>query len=150
MEAPKSLDSLFKDKIFRIPDYQRGYAWQREQLKDFWEDLVNLSGDRSHYTGVLTLAQISKAHVESNAKEHWLVKGHSYSVHHVVDGQQRLTTFILFLQAFVDILKALPANAGKANTEIYIADSLSVADLESRYLLKNSLKIMLPLSCMIL
>ena len=44
MEEPKSLDSLFKEKIFRIPDYQRGYAWQREQLKDFWEDLINLSG----------------------------------------------------------------------------------------------------------
>ena len=50
MEEPKSLDSLFKEKIFRIPDYQRGYAWQHEQLKDFWEDLVD---DLSHYTGVL-------------------------------------------------------------------------------------------------
>ena len=48
MEEPKSLDSLCKEKIFRIPDYQRGYAWQREQLKDFWEDLINLSGDSSH------------------------------------------------------------------------------------------------------
>ena len=54
MEEPKSLDSLFKEKIFRIPDYQRGYAWQREQLKDFWEDLVNLPEGRFHYTGVLT------------------------------------------------------------------------------------------------
>jgi hypothetical protein len=26
MEEPKPLDSLFKEKIFRIPDYQRGYA----------------------------------------------------------------------------------------------------------------------------
>ena len=24
MNEPKSLDSLFKEKIFRIPDYQRG------------------------------------------------------------------------------------------------------------------------------
>ena len=37
MEDPKSLDSLFKEKIFRIPDYQRGYAWKEKQLKDFWE-----------------------------------------------------------------------------------------------------------------
>lgn len=32
MEEPKSLDSLFKEKIFRIPDYQRGYAWVREPV----------------------------------------------------------------------------------------------------------------------
>lgn len=58
MEEPKSLDSLFKEKLFRIPDYQRGYAWRHEQLKDFWEDLVNLAEGRSHYTGVLTLKEI--------------------------------------------------------------------------------------------
>ncbi len=60
MEEPKPLDSLFKEKIFRIPDYQRGYAWRQEQLKDFWEDLINLPGNqskRSHYTGVLTLKE---------------------------------------------------------------------------------------------
>lgn len=39
MDEPKSLDSLFKEKIFRIPVYQRGYAWQKNQLKDFREDL---------------------------------------------------------------------------------------------------------------
>jgi uncharacterized protein with ParB-like and HNH nuclease domain len=51
----KPLESLFKEKFVRIPDYQRGYAWQRERLKDFWDDLVNLSGARSRYTGVLML-----------------------------------------------------------------------------------------------
>ena len=57
MIAPKSLDSLFKEKLFRIPDYQRGYAWQLNQLTAFWEDLVNLPAARSHYTGVLTLKE---------------------------------------------------------------------------------------------
>jgi len=85
MEEPKSLDSLFKEKIFRIPDYQRGYDWQREQLKDFWEDLINLSGDRSHYTGVLTLKQIPVRDIAKSAKEFWLVDDHSYRVHHIVD-----------------------------------------------------------------
>jgi uncharacterized protein with ParB-like and HNH nuclease domain len=51
MERPKSLQSLFKEKIFRIPDYQRGYSWQPEQLKAFWEDLLSLPERRSHYTG---------------------------------------------------------------------------------------------------
>ena len=137
MEEPKSLDSLFKGKIFRIPDYQRGYAWRREQLKDFWEDLVNLSDERSHYTGVLTLKQISDHEIARNAKEFWLVDDHSYHVYHIVDGQQRLTTVIIFLQAFVDYTIALPENKEKTAESIYITDSMSLADLESRYLFRT-------------
>ncbi len=137
MEEPKPLDSLFKEKIFRIPDYQRGYAWQREQLKDFWEDLINLSGDRSHYTGVLTLKQIPVRDIAKSAKEFWLVDDHSYRVHHIVDGQQRLSTFIIFLQSFVDFVKTLPENKDKPDESIYITDSLSVAALQSRYLFKT-------------
>lgn len=137
MEEPKSLDSLFKEKIFRIPDYQRGYAWQHEQLKDFWEDLINLSSDRSHYTGVLTLKLISQAEIAENSKEYWLVDDHSYKVLHIVDGQQRLTTFIIFLQAFADFVKTLPENSGKADQDIYIADSLSLLGLQERFLFKT-------------
>ena len=136
MERPKSLDSLFSEKIFRIPDYQRGYAWQRDQLTQFWEDLINLSDTRSHYTGVLTLKQITTADIPKNAKEFWLVDDHSYSVYHIVDGQQRLTTFIIFLQAFIDFIKALPENKEKPESEIYITDSLNIATLQARYLFK--------------
>ena len=113
MDEPKSLDSLFKEKIFRIPDYQRGYAWQHEQLKDFWEDLINLSSDRSHYTGVLTLKLIPQSEVAENSTEYWLVDD-SYKVLHIVDGQQRLTTFIIFLQGLADFVKTLPENKDKA------------------------------------
>lgn len=137
MEEPKSLDSLFKEKIFRIPDYQRGYAWQREQLKDFWEDLINLSDDRSHYTGVLTLKQIPTQDINKNEKEYWLVEDHSYSLYHIVDGQQRLTTFIIFLQAFVDYIKKMPEYKDETDHAIYITDSLSIADLQSKYLFKT-------------
>ena len=55
MNGLESLSSLFNNKIFRIPDYQRGYAWGDKQLDDFWEDLVTLPFDRFHYTGMLSL-----------------------------------------------------------------------------------------------
>ncbi len=42
MNELKSLSQIFQERIFRIPDYQRGYAWQAAQLRDFWEDIVNL------------------------------------------------------------------------------------------------------------
>ena len=38
----KSFSEIFNECIFRIPDYQRGYAWGTDQLVDFWEDLINL------------------------------------------------------------------------------------------------------------
>lgn len=134
MDEPRSLESLFKEKIFRIPDYQRGYAWQREQLKDFWEDLVNLSGSRSHYTGVLTLKQIPARDIAKSDKEYWLVEDHAYQVYHIVDGQQRLTTFIIFLQALVDFIKTVPENQGKTDADIYITENLNVTELQNRYL----------------
>jgi uncharacterized protein with ParB-like and HNH nuclease domain len=67
--------------------------------------------------------------VHESDKEYWLVEDHSYKLYHIVDGQQRLTTFIIFLQAFVDFVKALPDNQGKTDHEIYITDSLSVTEV---------------------
>jgi hypothetical protein len=136
MEEPKSLDSLFKEKIFRIPDYQRGYAWRHEQLKDFWEDLVNLADGRSHYTGVLTLKEIPNGEIRSNDKEFWLVEDYSYKLYHIVDGQQRLTTFVIFLQSFVDLFKGLPENKTRADQAIYITDTLNVSAVQEKYLFR--------------
>ncbi|RYX84088.1 DUF262 domain-containing protein, partial [bacterium] len=52
------LDDIFDKRIFRIPDYQRGYAWGEKQLVDFWEDLMNLDENRLHYTGVLSIKKV--------------------------------------------------------------------------------------------
>ena len=134
MDDPKPLDSLFKEKLFRIPDYQRGYAWGREQLDAFWEDLINLPAGRSHYTGVLTLNEIPPADVRQDDKEFWLIDDHSYKLYHIVDGQQRLTTFTLFLQAFIELLRRLPENEGQADEAIYLTETLSVAAVERKFL----------------
>ena len=50
MNELQSLSQIFQNKIFRIPDYQRGYAWQSQQLRDFWED-IHLQSDRHYHTG---------------------------------------------------------------------------------------------------
>ena len=31
----ENLSTLFRDKLYRIPDYQRGYAWNIKQLEEF-------------------------------------------------------------------------------------------------------------------
>ena len=45
MKDMLSLSELFNRKLFRIPDYQRGYAWEKQQVEDFWNDLMLLHKD---------------------------------------------------------------------------------------------------------
>ena len=78
----KSLSDIFVNDVqFIVPDYQRGYSWGQEQLDDLWEDLENISGNRSHYTGMFTFCKS-----ESGDR--------CYSI---VDGQQRMTTLIILI-----------------------------------------------------
>jgi len=135
MNSPIGLDSLFKEKIFRIPDYQRGYAWQKPQYKDFWEDLVNLQKDRSHYTGVITLKEILPADIKDDSKEYWLVEDHSYKVFHIVDGQQRLTTCIIFLQSLIEFVRSL--HKDKKDEDIYLTDSLALESIITKFIYKQ-------------
>lgn len=99
----KTLVEIFNNSFFRIPDYQRGYAWKEEQLEDFWEDLENLKEGNKHYTGLLTVEQIKKEDVEKLEKwqdDLWMFsKG--FKAFYVIDGQQRLTTIIILLQSIL-------------------------------------------------
>ena len=135
---PVSLDELFNNKIFRIPDYQRGYAWQTEQLRQFWDDLVNLGEGRSHYTGLITMRKIAADNFADRYKEeHWLVDEHSHRAYHIVDGQQRLTTCIVLLQAFVELMRSLDGNKGKCDRDIFVSDTLTVHDSIKKYVYRQ-------------
>lgn len=80
-----NLDGVIEKGVFEIPSYQRGYAWQKEQLKDFWNDLEHVSklGDKFHYMHSLTLRE-SENEFEDSAFE-------------IIDGQQRLATSLILL-----------------------------------------------------
>lgn len=98
----KSLSEIFNESIFRIPDYQRGYAWLKDQLVDFWEDLVNLPHGKNHYTGLLSIKRVNDWS-SSYKNEEWLLnKG--YKLYHIVDGQQRLTTFSIFVHEILSFV----------------------------------------------
>jgi len=105
-----SLSELFVDKIFRIPDYQRGYAWTEFQLDDFWDDIDSLSDSRSHYTGMLSLKELTYQEYANWEEENWIIKDKNYKAFHVVDGQQRLTTFIICLNSLLVYAKAKNIN----------------------------------------
>jgi len=103
------------------------------QLDAFWKDLVNLHPFRSHDTGVATLKQVPSGEISEDSKKFWLVDDYSYKLYHGVDGQQRLTTFIIFLQSFVEPVRSLPENDGKPDDEIYVSDTLNVASVRKKF-----------------
>ena len=96
-----SLSEIFDKSIFRIPDYQRGYAWAKSQLDDFWEDIDNLSDERNHYTGMLSLKELKEEDYKDWEEEKWIIRDKKYKAFHVVDGQQRLTTFVIFVSCIL-------------------------------------------------
>lgn len=92
---------LKEDRRFMVPLYQRKYQWAEHRLLPFWEDVAAkaaevLRGESrfDHYMGALILAPID---VGSQIGKTPVVQ--------VVDGQQRLTTFQLFLAALREVAR---------------------------------------------
>ncbi|RVZ17173.1 DUF262 domain-containing protein [Helicobacter pylori] len=86
-----TLDGVAEKGVFEIPSYQRGYAWQKRQLKDFWNDLEHVSklGNKFHYMHSLTLRGLENE-LEDSAFE-------------IIDGQQRLATSLILLDLLAKI-----------------------------------------------
>lgn len=94
MENLYTVGKVFSDRVFCIPDYQRGYAWEEQQCQDFVEDLELLGTHKEHFLGLLIL------HAHSGDSSTVVDQGgRAYTFYDVIDGQQRLTTVVLFLNA---------------------------------------------------
>ena len=133
MNKLQSLSQIFNKRIFRIPDYQRGYAWQGQQLRDFWEDIVNLQPDRYHYTGLLSLKELNQEESRKLGNDDsWLLDS-GFDAYHIVDGQQRLTTFVIMLNEIIEFTCKLPDNNGKSDDEIYLGFD-NIRDIKAKYI----------------
>ena len=97
----QKLPSIFGTGFFRIPDYQRGYAWKEKQLTELWEDLEDIQKEpnsnsyKPHYTGMLSLKEIPNNRLLQ--EERALVQKGMAEFYDVVDGQQRLTSILVLL-----------------------------------------------------
>ncbi len=72
-----------------IPIYQRRYSWQEKQCEQLWSDILRAGSDESvslHFVGSVVYIQDGLAGVMDQS---WLV----------IDGQQRVTTITLLLEA---------------------------------------------------
>ena len=89
-----TLRELLSDNYYyRIPDYQRGYSWDKE-FQDLWDDIKRLfhsNTERKHYIGMITLDEIKERELINESLE-------KTSSFYIVDGQQRITSLIIILQ----------------------------------------------------
>ena len=84
------LDFLKRSQQFVIPIYQRTYSWTEQQCRQLWDDIIR-AGKRddisAHFIG-------SVVYIEQGLYQ---VSGISPLL--VIDGQQRLTTAMLLIEA---------------------------------------------------
>ncbi len=105
-----ALDKLFLNRVFRVPDYQRGFSWDPLQVGEFLEDLELLRPGRYHYTGTVVV------HEPDPDDQLMDEDGNTYVPVEIVDGQQRLTTIVLLLdgirRSLSDFADRKPLSAG--------------------------------------
>lgn len=78
-----SVEKLLNGNYFVIPRFQRPYSWEEENITDFWNDVTgNVTSD--YFIGSMVVYNVEKNTLG------------------VVDGQQRLTTIMIFLCALRD------------------------------------------------
>lgn len=73
---------IFLNNEYYIPNYQREYSWETDEIEEFWNDLVEtitLDKEINHFFGQIVV------HNENNKKLY------------IIDGQQRTITSIIFL-----------------------------------------------------
>lgn len=136
MNELQSLSQIFQNKLFRIPDYQRGYAWQDPQLRDFWEDLINLQVERYHYAGLLSMKVLNRKEAASLGNDdQWLLRS-GFKAYHIVDGQQRLTTFAILLNEIIEYVRKLSENKDKSEENIYLGYE-NLKDIRAKYICRK-------------
>jgi hypothetical protein len=92
----------------RVPDFQRDYSWETQQVAEFWSDLIAFSGNnpaslvgREYFLGAAVLVNNGTYHL-------------------LLDGQQRLATATILLAALRDTINEYKATAAIQIQEQYI------------------------------
>ena len=78
----QEIRKILETNYYKIPRFQRPYSWDKDNVQDFWSDVINNKpGD--YFLGSMVV----------------YTKG---NYRHIVDGQQRLTTITILLAAIRD------------------------------------------------
>ena len=85
MDSKLAIKQLFSDEEihFRIPTYQRAYSWGETQTRQFLDDIKEQNPEKKYFFG------------------HFLFERENENSYWIVDGQQRLTTIIIFMSRLI-------------------------------------------------
>jgi len=84
----KDISEILYSGFYKIPRFQRPYSWSRENIDDFWNDIV-VDSDDDYFIGSMVVYEIEKG------------------IYGVVDGQKRLTTITIILGAIRDAFDSI-------------------------------------------
>lgn len=124
-----ALSKLFDGRLFRIPEYQRAYSWTSHQREDLFGDIQKThtkGADAGHFMAAVVCLRRGKQVLGTD----------EFYVMEVVDGQQRLTTLIILLNA----LKLVLDDKDKAESKLAreLSDLLVKAEANELLLLQTN------------
>jgi len=100
MSQTENLEAVFRPHMFRIPSYQRGFAWEPRHVEALLDDLDLMRSDGRHFLGTLVVKDAGDGVFTDE-------EGNTYRTYDVIDGQQRLTTLVILLDAIHDEFERL-------------------------------------------
>lgn len=112
------LKFLRKSEQFAVPIYQRTYSWTEPECRQLWEDIIRTGANddiRAHFLGSIVYIE----------KGLYSVTGYSPML--IIDGQQRLTTVSLLIEALARHLEGADE----------IIDGFSTNKLRNYYLINS-------------
>ena len=130
--ATKFLGFLHKANQFIIPIYQRNYSWDEKQCQQLWDDIMRVGTNDSisvHFIGSIVYVQGGHSSVTLEAP---LL---------VIDGQQRLTTLTILLEALarsVGETEPIDGFSAKKIRHNFLSNPLEVEDRYYKLLLSDN------------
>lgn len=107
---PTTLLAALTGGFYKVPLYQRSYSWGKQQVDDYWQDMLRAVRENSQYfLGTLVFSSAGEDRVVS-----------------VIDGQQRLATTSILIAAMRDEWRA----RGDNKMEITYSEYISPTDPE--------------------
>lgn len=128
----KFLDFLKKSPQFIVPIYQRTYSWTERQCRQLWDDIMRAGSRKdvaAHFVG--SIVYIEKGIYQVTSQSPLLV----------IDGQQRLTTISLLLEALArDVGDKEPVEgfSAKKIRSYYLMNPLEEGDRAYKLLLTET------------
>lgn len=129
MERQTTIKKLFHEEgiQFAIPSYQRAYSWEvdsdRKQIRQFIDDIKDHNPNKDYFFGHFLFEKDKQK--ETKHAKYW-----------VIDGQQRLTTIVIFFACLINELENREKTIGKI---IDLDDeNLDTWRLRERYITQNS------------